>query len=86
MEERINELVFRLNNELEKLSIPLERKVFHPHVTLLRIRGDEDLQSLKKMTDTVLNSKFTAGEIALYQSRLIAHGSIYKELLNYKLN
>jgi 2'-5' RNA ligase len=38
------------------------------------------------MTETVLKDKFIADEIALFQSRLLAHGSTYKELLNYKLN
>jgi 2'-5' RNA ligase len=84
MEERIYELVSRINHELEILNIPLEKKEFHPHVTLLRIKGS-DMEALRKLTDTVLNNKFTADEIALYQSRLLPHGSIYKELINYKL-
>ena len=86
MEDRINELVIRLNNELETLSIPREKKGFHAHLTMLRIKGYEEIDPLKEMIDTVLKDKFTADEIALYQSRLLAHGSIYKELLNYKLN
>lgn len=86
MEERINELVIRLNKELEILNIPLEKKEFHAHLTLLRIKGNEEIDPLKKMTETVLKDKFIADEIALYQSRLLAHGSTYKELLNYKLN
>jgi RNA 2',3'-cyclic 3'-phosphodiesterase len=86
MEERINELVIRLNNELESLAIPREKKEFHAHVTLLRIKGNEELDPLKKMTELELKTKFIADEIALYQSRLLPHGSVYKELLNYKLN
>jgi RNA 2',3'-cyclic 3'-phosphodiesterase len=86
MEERINALVALLNNELVKLNIPLEKKEFHPHVTLLRIKGYEDIQLLKKMSESVLNTKFIADEIALYKSRLTPHGSIYNEILNYKLN
>jgi len=86
MEERINELVIRLNKELEILNIPLEKKEFHAHLTLLRIKGNEEIDPLKKMTETVLENKFIADEIALFQSRLLAHGSTYKELLNYKLN
>jgi 2'-5' RNA ligase len=86
MEDRINELVARFNDELETLSIPREKKEFHAHLTLLRIKGTEDIDPLKKITEIELKNKFTADEIALYQSRLLAHGSIYKELLNYKLN
>src|ERR1035437_1983464 len=66
MEERINDLVSRLNNELVLLNIPLERKEFHPHVSLLRIKGNEDIEALKKLTEIVLVDKFTADEIALY--------------------
>ena len=86
MEERINELVIRLNKELEILNIPLEKKEFHAHLTLLRIKGCEDIIPLQKMNEIELKTKFIADEIALYQSRLLAHGSTYKELLNYKLN
>jgi 2'-5' RNA ligase len=86
MEERIKELVIRLNNALAPLNIPLEKKEFHPHVTLLRIKGNEDIVALKKLTEIVLVDKFIADEITLYQSRLLAHGSIYKELVNHKLN
>jgi len=86
MEERINELVNRLNDELVSLGIPLEKKEFHAHVTLLRIKGHEELDPLKKMTEIELKTKFIADEITLYQSRLLPHGSTYKELLNYKLN
>jgi RNA 2',3'-cyclic 3'-phosphodiesterase len=86
MEERINELVIRLNDELETISIPREKNEFHAHVTLLRIKGNEELDPLKKMTEIELKTKFSADEIALYQSRLLAHGSIYQELVNYKLN
>ena len=86
MEERINELVIRLNDELETLSILREKKEFHAHLTLLRIKGYQDIEPLKKMIGIELKTKFTADEIALYQSRLLAHGSIHKELLNYKLN
>jgi 2'-5' RNA ligase len=86
MEERINELVIRLNKELDILNIPLEKKEFHAHLTLLRIKGNEDIIPLQKMNEIELKTKFIADEIALFQSRLLAHGSIYKELLNYKLN
>jgi RNA 2',3'-cyclic 3'-phosphodiesterase len=86
MDERINELVIRLNKELEILNIPFEKKEFHAHLTLLRIKGYEDIIPLQKMNEIDLKTKFTADEIALYQSRLLAHGSTYKELLNYKLN
>ena len=86
MDERINDLVIRPNNELELLNIPREKKEFHAHLTLLRLKGNEDMDPLIKMTDKILNTKFTANEITLYQSRLLSHGSIYKELLNYKLN
>jgi RNA 2',3'-cyclic 3'-phosphodiesterase len=86
MEERIKELVIRLNNALVPLNIPIEKKEFHPHVTLLRIKGNEDIVALKKLTEIVLVDKFIADEITLYQSRLLAHGSIFKELVNHKLN
>lgn len=88
MEDRMNQLVLKLNDELESLGILREKKEFHAHLTLLRIKGNEDLAPLMKLTESgiELKDKFTADEIALYQSRLLSHGSLYKELLNFKLN
>jgi RNA 2',3'-cyclic 3'-phosphodiesterase len=86
MDERINEMVTKLNDELELLNIPRETKKFHVHLTLLRLKGNEEIEPLKEMTNKILNNKFFADEVSLYQSKLLPHGSVYKELLKYKLN
>jgi 2'-5' RNA ligase len=85
MDNIINEVVKKLNTELEELNIQAEKKDFKSHLTLLRFRGYEDLEFLKELSKTVLTGKFTADEIVLYKSKLLQHGSEYTELKNYKL-
>ena len=85
MDEMINELVDKLNSELEALNIQTEKKDFKVHLTLLRLKGQEDLGSLNKITKLKLNRSFVADEIVLYKSKLLTHGSEYKVLKSYKL-
>jgi 2'-5' RNA ligase len=85
MDDAINEVVKKLNTELETLGILPEKKDFKSHLTLLRLRGHEELEPLKEISKTELNTKFTADEIMLYKSKLLPHGSEYIELKSYKL-
>jgi 2'-5' RNA ligase len=85
MDDTINEVVRILNSELNKLGIQPEKKEFKVHLTLLRLKGHEDLEPLNEISKSELKRTFTADEIVLYKSRLLPHGSEYKELKSYKL-
>ncbi len=85
MDESINQVVKKLNTELEILGIQLEKKDFKVHLTLLRLKGKENLEPLKEISKKEITSTFTADEIVLYKSRLLPYGSEYTELKSYKL-
>jgi 2'-5' RNA ligase len=84
-DDRVNEVVKRLNSEFESLGVQAEKKDFKVHLTLLRLKGYEDLDLLKEISKTELKGTFIADEIVLYKSRLLPHGSEYTELKSYKL-
>jgi 2'-5' RNA ligase len=86
VEERVKQIIDRLNQELMVLDILPEKKEFTAHLTLLRLRGREDIDILKKISEIELKHKFTADQIALYKSELMPQGSKYTELLNLKLS
>ena len=79
-------LVERLNKELETFSIPSENKKFKPHLTIKRLKGNEDKEFVDEFEKVIVPEiNFTAGEISLIKSDLLSAGSQYKELKIYNL-
>ena len=82
----INELVNKINSELEKFNIPKEVKIFKPHITLLRLKEWIQYPFLEEIFNISIKSEeFMADEVALIESKLLTQGSVYKEIKNYKL-
>jgi len=82
----IDELVERLNAELEKFSIASEKRKFRAHLTLRRMKGDENKDFMESFENYIVPEvKFKAGEISLMKSELLPTGSKYIEVKNYKL-
>jgi 2'-5' RNA ligase len=85
-DKKINSIVEKLNNSLYEIGIPKEEKLFKPHLTILRIRGYEDVTLLNKFKDYNFDEmKFYLDEIAIYESKLLSSGSVYKEIKKYQL-
>lgn len=85
-DEIIYQLVDKINNRLQNLSIPIEERKFKSHLTLLRIKNDPGnsfVNSFKNFTFEPLI--FTADSVSLIKSELLQTGSKYFELKNYKL-
>lgn len=87
MDDSIKELVRELNYKLEKFNIPVEKRDFKPHLTMLRIK--------KKVNEDFINSfvnfeikpeKFISSEVALMKSELSQSGSVYSDLKIINLN
>ncbi|MDR3626235.1 MAG: RNA 2',3'-cyclic phosphodiesterase [Ignavibacteriaceae bacterium] len=86
VDEKINQLVERINKELEAFSIAPEKRKFQPHLTLKRLKGDEESGFVKSFENyKVPDIQFKAGEVALMKSDLLPHGSKYTEIKKYKL-
>lgn len=80
-----------LRHEIESAFVPLgfepEERKFHSHVTLGRVKGDRDVNSLLRMMEsTTFESQPVAiQEIALIKSELISAGSVYTTLEKFPL-
>lgn len=86
VDEKLNDLITQINKSLEKFSIPIEQRIFNPHITLLRIKNDPGINfvnNFKNFTfDPIL---FKANSVTLYKSILLIEGSKYHEIKKYKL-
>lgn len=82
----ISLLANRLNDTLKKFNVPVETKDFKTHLTLLRLKGHEDISSLIQLKNSgIPNQEFFAGDVVLYKSTLNPSGSVYTALNIYKL-
>ena len=72
----------------KKFGIQGEKRAFHPHLTLARIRRAETLVELKKALLELPSADFgafSAEEFHLYQSQLSPGGSTYTKLASFPL-
>ena len=78
----------RIDAECEKLGYGRERRRFHPHLTLARIRQPEAAKELGKrfLQSQIEPLVFDVSEIVLYESELGAGGSIYRRVRTFDLS
>lgn len=86
-----NQKVFDLQKEIEdrasELGFKKEKRNFHPHLTLLRIKGKENIDALTKTKNTKIDPiKFTAKQISLMKSELKPTGSVYSIIKSFELS
>lgn len=82
----INLIVDELNQRLAKYSIPVEKRRFKAHITLLRIKQNISEEFIRKFKNAEFSEiNFIANEIALMQSKLSPQGSEYTEIKKYNL-
>lgn len=86
VDDQLYEMISEVNESLQKFSISIEKRKFHPHLTLLRIKnnpGNSFVNSFKNFTfEPIL---FTCNTTTLYKSILHPEGSEYIKIKNYKL-
>ena len=84
--EEFLKLHVQIQNALEKLRFLKETRKFKPHITLLRLRGKENLNKIKKFRNYQLPQiSFKIESISLFKSELLQSGSKYTQLKNFKL-
>lgn len=79
-EEKIEKLFIFLERELEKLGFEKERRKYHPHITLARIKGFVAIPELP-----YLKIQFKINEFCLYKSDLRKEGAVYTVLKTFSL-
>jgi RNA 2',3'-cyclic 3'-phosphodiesterase len=81
-------LAAAIDQALQPLGLAAETRPYRPHVTLARIKADDDIRGLREhiaaMTDFDFGA-FEAQGFHLYESRASAHGSVYTKLATYDL-
>jgi 2'-5' RNA ligase len=83
---QVNQLVEKINTELEKFFIPVEKRKFQPHITIKRLKGDEGSNFIESFENFRLPEvRFIANEIVLMKSDLLPKGSKYTEIKKYNL-
>ena len=86
IENKVFELVEKLNILLQEFSIPAEKRKFVPHLTLKRLKGNEGAEFIRSFENfNVPAVKFKASKIVLYKSELLQSGSRYSEIKIYNL-
>lgn len=84
--ESIHKLVEELNIRLSIFSVPVEKRKFEPHLTLLRIKknpGNEFINKFKK--HSFENMTFISNQIKLIKSKLSHTGARYSDIKKYDL-
>jgi 2'-5' RNA ligase len=78
----------RLENELHKISFPKENRKFHPHLTLGRVRGPQNLDKVMERLDQQKDTEFgtmTVDRILLFKSTLKPTGAEYAVISEFYL-
>jgi len=83
----IHPVIEKINDVLAEIGIEKDERPFVPHLTLLRLRGHESPEFL----DSIIEHKFEpitffTDEISVTESTLLPSGSMYREIIKYKLS
>ena len=80
-------IVDNLENKLKNIGFPKEKRRFHPHLTLLRLKGRENLDKIYAFRKYRLpNIEFNPKSISLMKSELKPSGSVYTTIKSFELN
>jgi 2'-5' RNA ligase len=84
--EKIKTLQKDIEEGMHELGFPKEKREFHAHITLLRVKGREDIEKLKKLEKYELEPiSFMSDKISLIKSELTQKGSIYSTVQSFNL-
>ncbi len=83
----LEKLVNIIDEDCSRLNFEKEKRKFHPHLTLLRIKGNENYPQLEKMEQSEIEPIiFTAKTISLMKSELKPEGSVYSTIKSFELS
>ncbi|VAX25229.1 2'-5' RNA ligase [hydrothermal vent metagenome] len=84
--ELLEKLYNDIDNVLTDIGFEKERRKFKPHLTLLRIKRNADINKLEDLLNSKIDFPGTfAEEVALIKSELLAGGSVYTKIKSFKL-
>ncbi len=86
--ENLKNIQTRVENELHKIRFPKEKRNFHPHLTLGRVKGLQNLQPVIKTLSEYKTSDFgimSVDRLTLFKSTLKPSGAEYTILSEHWL-
>jgi 2'-5' RNA ligase len=86
--EALHRIQTRVDNGLYKIRFPKEKRRYHPHLTLGRIKGPQNLGTVIKTLDQYKQAEFgamTVDRITLFKSTLKSTGAEYSILSEFFL-
>lgn len=76
----------KIDQALARVGVEPDRRAFHPHITLARLkRSSGPVHNLLGASGGLATPPFEVGAFALYQSRLTPDGAVYTILEDYPL-
>ena len=83
----LNVIKNRMDLALERFGFEIDRRPFHPHVTLGRVKSERRVEHLISKLETVTFESFSlaVGELLLIKSVLHREGSVYTVLDSFHL-
>jgi 2'-5' RNA ligase len=84
----LKRLYKNIEEELYKIGFEKERRPFHPHLTLLRVKTRDEARRLAQRTRDIkgdLGVSFLADEFILFKSKLSPRGAEYSKLKRISL-
>jgi len=85
-DESIHKLVEELNIRLSIFSVPIEKRKFEPHLTLLRIKKNPGNEFINKFKEhSFEDMTFKSNQIKLIKSELSHSGARYSDIKKYDL-
>lgn len=76
-----------LETECEKIGFEKEKRSFKPHLTIARLREPHKAEKLaaKHLANKFEPVAFAVSEVAIYESKLLPTGSIYRKMKSIKI-
>ncbi len=85
--DKLIKLQKKIDMNFENIGFESEKRKFNPHLTILRIKGNEDLIKLREFPDYKFSERnILCNKIFLIESNLLPSGSIYKIIKIFELN
>ena len=86
--ETLQMIQARVENELQKIHFPREKRKFHPHLTFGRVKGPQNLETVIRTLNQYKEVDFggmTVNRISLFKSTLKPSGAEYTILSEHRL-
>jgi 2'-5' RNA ligase len=85
--EELSRIRDSIERRLRSVGLPPERGEFRPHLTIARVKGSRNIQSLARLIEEYRDQEFgriTVESVRLKKSTLTRQGPIYETLLEVK--